>query len=80
MYQCGTAQVAAVGIRRHAATQNAKVLRPFNDTNRDEARAESYDVGLGTFRRPTEVTLVLSDNWEPLVTSLERWGQALAQH
>ena len=68
-----------MGIRRYSATQTAHVLRPFNDTDRDESRAESYDVGLGTFRRPTEVTLVLGDNWEPLVASLKRWGRALAQ-
>ncbi len=71
--------VAAAGHRRYSAAQNAQLLRQVNPTDRDEARVESHDVGLGPFRRPTEVTLVLSDDWDSLVSSLESWQQVLTQ-
>eukprot|EP01043_Picozoa_sp_COSAG02_P014332 COSAG02_NODE_589_length_19902_cov_119.928939_11_plen_480_part_00 len=71
-------EVAAAGHRQHSAAQNAQLLRQFNPTDRDEARAEPHNVGLGAFHRPTELTLVLGDHWDPLVSSLESWQRALA--
>ena len=71
--------VAAAGHRQHSAAQNAQLLQQVNPAGKDEARVESIDVGFGAFHRPTEVTLVLNDHWDPLVSSLENWQQALSQ-
>ena len=70
------AQVAAEGHHMHAEAQRTRLLRQRNQTDREEGRTENY--GPGPFRLPTEITLVLNDEWEPLCDSLQQWIRSLS--